>query len=73
MLKGQIKSYNVGTGTGVITPEIHGRDVLFLSAVVEGSGNLNIGRHVKYELYDDNDEPEAKRVVLCRVTRPGKR
>ena len=63
-MDGKIKSHNPATGTGMITPQKPGRDVLFLDAVVEGSGELYVGRPVEYELYEGRDEPEAKRVVL---------
>ncbi len=64
MLKGRIKSYSEATGTGFITPDIPGRDVYFLGNVVEGSGTPDAGRQVEYELYENGDEPEAKKVVL---------
>ena len=65
MLKGHIKSFNAGSGTGVITPDIPDRDVFFLQSAVEGSGTPDVGRPVKYKLFEGGGEPEAKRVVLC--------
>ena len=64
MLHGHIKSFSAGSGSGVITPQGPGRDVFFLENVVEGSGQITVGRSVEYELYENGPEPEAKRVLL---------
>ena len=63
MLSGTVKWYNESSGTGVITPDDGSRDVLFLKSAIEGGGPLHSGQQVEYELFGNEDEPEARRVV----------